>query len=462
MDDGTAVRGVVTDQAPARHAANAAALEKDLQWLSQVIEARVRRGQGSSTGKDIWDIPAPRFNGEESLYSSFLRHYEMSAEERLAVLLALAPHVRPETLDGLFHANEQLGRGHTEFGGIQGRMHGGFLPTGETLLFLLAGNDLTRRFACQRIFDRDHFFARHNILRLETAPAGEPMMSGQLVLADEIVDFVTGGELRKPDFSRDFPAKLITTEMSWEDLVLAPGTLDQIKELEAWIKFEPVLMNDWGLERRLRPGYRCLFHGPPGTGKTLTATVIGKRLNLDVYRVALSSVISKYIGETEKNLERIFGRAENMRCILFFDEADALFGKRTTVSDAHDRYANQEVSYLLQRIEDFAGVVILASNFIGNMDEAFMRRFQAAVHFPMPNVEERHRLWRDSLSKKCLLEKGLKLDELSCRYELSGGAIMNVVRYASLMALAEGSNVIRHCELMNGIRRELQKDGKTI
>jgi SpoVK/Ycf46/Vps4 family AAA+-type ATPase len=182
----------------------------------------------------------------------------------------------------------------------------------------------------------------------------------------------------------------------------------------------------------------------------------------DVYRIALSGVVSKYVGETEKNLERIFARAENMNCVLFFDEADALFGKRTNVSDAHDRYANQEVSYLLQRIEDYSGVVVLASNFIGNMDESFMRRFQAIVHFPMPNEAERLRLWTDSFSKQSTLEPGFRLKDLAARYELSGGAIMNVVRYASLMALEAGSNVISERDVLNGIRREMQKEGKSL
>jgi hypothetical protein len=441
--------------------ANAAALEREFAWLAAAIHAALDRTAGSPSPAIAADDP-PALDGDRSMFASFVRHYDMSAAERLAVLLALAPHVRPQTLDPLFAIDAGTARGHTEAGGIQGRMHGGFLPTGETALFLIAGGDLRRRIEAQRLFDRDHYFARHGILRLEQPSAFEPALSGQLVLADEMVDFLTRGELRKPDFSRDFPARLIRTEMEWEDLVLPPDTQEEIRELEAWIRYEHVLMNQWTIGRRLRPGYRCLFHGPSGTGKTLTAALIGKRLGRDVYRIALSSVVSKYIGETEKNLERIFGRAENMNCILFFDEADALFGKRTTVSDAHDRYANQEVSYLLQRVEDFAGVVILASNFIGNIDDAFMRRFQAVVHFPMPNAAERLRLWRASFAEALPLGAPADLDDISQRYEMSGGAIMNVVRYASLMTLAAGREQIASAYILAGIRRELHKDGKTL
>jgi SpoVK/Ycf46/Vps4 family AAA+-type ATPase len=205
-----------------------------------------------------------------------------------------------------------------------------------------------------------------------------------------------------------------------------------------------------------------LFHGVSGTGKTLTASMIGQRTDKDVFRIDLSSVVSKYIGETEKNLEKIFDKAGHMDCILFFDEADALFGKRTNISDAHDRYANQEVSYLLQRIEEYPGLVILASNFKSNMDDAFLRRFQSIIHFPMPDATERLRLWEQSFSEKSKLAKDVDLDEISKKYKLSGGSIVNVVRYASLMTIARNSNEIQNLDIIKGIRREFQKEGKTI
>ncbi len=443
--------------------ANAATLERELDWFANVLQTRVNLYLAlESRWPSIRAVEPPELNRDESIYATFVQHYGMEFEERLVILLALAPHVRPQLLDGLFLSNQDLQRGRTEFGGIQGRMHGGFLPTGETALFLVAGTDLERRLLGQRLFDRDHFFARHNIVKLETAPLGEPVLSGQLVLSREIVDFLTRGELRKPDYSQEFPAKLVTSEMEWDELVLSSTTLDQLKELEAWIRHSETLMGEWALGRRLLPGYKSLFYGPPGTGKTITATLLGKRVGKDVYRIALSTVVSKYIGETEKNLERIFDRAENMDCILFFDEADALFGKRTSVSDAHDRYANQEVSYLLQRIEEFTGIVILASNFRSNLDDAFMRRFQAVVHFPMPNSVERKRLWSGAFSGESQLEHPGLLDEISEKYELSGGAILNAVRFASLMAIEAGSKVIQRGDLLKGIRRELQKEGKTL
>jgi len=150
----------------------------------------------------------------------------------------------------------------------------------------------------------------------------------------------------------NFPAEFITTELTDEDLVLSPVARYQINELENWVKYQDTLMNTWNMKRRLKPGYRSLFHGLPGTGKTLTAMIVGKNTGRDVFRIELSMVVSKYISETEKNLSLLFKRANNKDWILFFDEADALFGKRTNVRDAHDKYANQEVAYLLQRIEN--------------------------------------------------------------------------------------------------------------
>ncbi|TRY29845.1 ATP-binding protein [Aliiglaciecola sp. M165] len=443
-------------------ASNAKTLDQELNWFSAMLMARIE-DRTKETITDIeTDIQPPDLDPNDSIYGNFIHHYQMTIAERLLIVLVLTPHVRPELLDILFMLNTTNQRGFTEFGGVQGKLHSGFLPTGETAMFLLAGANLHARFEYLALFERDHFFAKHNIITLEPAPSGEPKLSGQLTISNEIVDYLTKGELNKPDFSQDFPAKLIETEMEWDDLVLPTTTREQLSELIMWMKHQQKLMEEWGLAKRLKPGYKTLFYGPPGTGKTLTATLLGKKLQRDVYRIALSSVVSKYIGETEKNLDKIFAAAEKMDCILFFDEADALFGKRTNVSDAHDRYANQEVSYLLQRIEDFPGVVILASNFSHNIDDAFMRRFQAVVYFPMPNKEERKRLWQGALSMLSHLEMKWDVTVLADRYELAGGSIMNVVRYAALVTMENEAKDLKFEDLVTGVRRELTKEGKTL
>lgn len=210
----------------------------------------------------------------------------------------------------------------------------------------------------------------------------------------------------------------------------------------------------------LKPGYRALFHGPSGTGKTLTASLLGKHTGRDVYRIDLSQVVSKFIGETEKNLARIFTKAEDRNWILFFDEADALFGKRTSVRDAHDRYANQEVSYLLQRIESFDGLVILASNLRNNIDEAFLRRFQSVIHFPKPTAAERLKMWQRMLPEQATLPDSLNLPALCKRHELTGAAIAGIIQYACLQALDRGGTELDLRDIELAIAREYEKEGR--
>ena len=212
---------------------------------------------------------------------------------------------------------------------------------------------------------------------------------------------------------------------------------------------------------KLRPGYRALFHGPPGTGKTLTAGLIGKATGKDVFRVDLSMVVSKYIGETEKNLSNLFDRAENKNWILFFDESDALFGKRTEIRDAHDKYANQEVSYLLQRIENFNGLTILATNFKANQDDAYTRRIQTKIYFGMPKAPERLRLWQNAFPPQVDVST-LDFHQLATQFELSGANIMNIVQFVCLQLLDLDSHSATLKLLQQAIYREYSKEGKLI
>lgn len=458
MDEDSNIRYMVTDLSYR----NAATLNIELDWFFMLLDTRLKLHFGQECDySDIFDINPPEFGKEESMYANFINHYDMTFTERAVFVLSLVPHIKPQLLDVFLSRNGTSSRHFTEFGGRNGHSFSGFLPTGETALFLLAGDDLQKRLSFYYLFEADHFFAQHNILKLERPGENEPELNGFLSLSREITDLVTTGNIRKPVFGLDFPAKKIEAGLDWDDLVLDPYTMEQVLEIKTWIEYGDVLLNNLGLTKKLKPGYRSLFYGPPGTGKTLTASLLGKVTDRDVYRIDLSMVVSKYIGETEKNLENIFRKAEHKEWILFFDEADALFGKRTNINDAHDRFANQEVSYLLQRVEDYAGVVILASNQRSNLDEAFTRRFQSIIHFPMPKQSDRLRLWKNAFSDKTPLEEMVDLQEISAEYELSGGAIMNVVRYATLMTLKKESRVISLNDILEGIRKELRKEGRT-
>jgi len=443
---------------------NARDLERELEWFARVLDARIKHHLGGvGDPGDPLRIAPPSLEGSESPWARFLREHRVPPATRLVILLALIPHLRPQLLDVLLVRNELTGRGCTEFGGVQAAGgHGGFLPTGETAAFLLAGDDLAARFQMMRLFDGDQLLAREHVVTLSPLSAVEPPLGGVLLLAREALHRFTTGVERKPTFSAEFPARLVQTELAWSDLVLPQSTRDQLEEIRSWILHGPELLGDWEMRHKLRPGFTVLFHGAPGTGKTLSACLIGKHAGCDVYKVDLSLIVSKYIGETEKNLARIFDLAEHRRWILFFDEADALFGKRTRVDDAHDRFANQEVSFLLQRVEEFDGVIILASNQRSNIDDAFLRRFHSVVYFPMPRPAERLRIWREAFSRKAELEPSIELERIAERHELAGGTIMNVVRYASLMALSRGERRIALDDLDEGIRRELLKEGRVV
>ena len=386
---------------------------------------------------------------------------DITFSERVVVMLALMPHASPQSLDIFFVQNKNFDRQYTEFGGWKGLSHGGFLPTGETASFILAGEDMERKKEVIRMFQKDHWFYAQNILRLEGAGEGEPFLSGQLRPSEEFLSHVLLDREYKPDYNIGFPAKRINTPLEWEDMILDYATLEALEEINTWIAAHRTVMETWGLSRFLKAGYRSLFYGPPGTGKTLAATLLGKKNGMDVYRVDLSMIVSKYIGETEKNLARVFDMAENRNWILFFDEADALFGKRTTTNTSNDRHANQEVAYLLQRIEDFPGTIILATNLKSNIDEAFSRRFQSVVYFPMPDEELRRSLWLGMLPAKWLKNGKEDLTEeliaLAAKEELSGGSITNVVRRCALRLIMSGKETLDARMLKEALEKEKSK-----
>ncbi len=449
--------------------ANAATLEQELTWFNAVLDTRIALyfehaqaiSDSESSYESIEDIAAPDLSEDASPYAELVKEAALNFDERLLLILTLIPHVRPDMLDLLFTRNKNFDRGFTQFGGWKGQSHGGFLPTCETAAFVIAGSDLAKRFVLVRYLEGESELVKRRVVTLEHQSNGEPFMSAALRMNGEYLDRLTTGIYQKPDYSMNFPAKLINTPLSWEDLVLPVEVMIEIETITTWIKNSNTIMNEWGLNKVIKPGYRSLFYGPPGTGKTLTASLIGRAVGADVYRIDLSMVVSKYIGETEKNLANVFDQAESKNWILFFDEADALFGKRTQASNSNDRYANQEISYLLQRVEDFPGVVILASNIKANIDEAFSRRFQSAVYFPMPDTEHRLLLWKRILGNTRNLDMDISLESLAEDYELSGGAITNVVRFGAINTLQMNRTQICQEDLIEGVTKELRKEGKT-
>ncbi|WDF61741.1 ATP-binding protein [Flavobacterium sp. KACC 22758] len=390
----------------------------------------------------------------------FIIENNLTEIDILILGLALVPHVKPDFLSSIIAEYLPNGGELPEFGGIKTKNHRGILPTGETAQFLIAGNDLDNRILFYNYLHNQSFLYQKGIIKIDSVPNGEPKLSGLLILEDEYIEKFITGKILKPQLSSVFPAQLIETQLDWNDLVLNSNTLNQIKEIETWLKFNEILFNDWNMKSKIKPGFRVMFYGAPGTGKTLTVSLLGKYTKRDVYRIDLSMIISKYIGETEKNLSSLFDKASDKDWILFFDEADAIFGKRTNVRDAHDKYANQEVSYLLQRIENHPGLVILASNFKTNIDAAFTRRFQSIIEFEVPSYGERLQLWQNNLPKGIKIAEDVNLNELSKKYDITGANIVNIIQYACLRTLEDKNESINLNHLLQGIKKEYAKEGK--
>lgn len=247
---------------------------------------------------------------------------------------------------------------------------------------------------------------------------------------------------------------------TWADIVLPADQMAQLREITNQVKYQNKVYGNWGFDRKLSlgKGLTVLFHGPPGTGKTMAAGIMANELQLDLYKIDLSTVVSKYIGETEKNLSKIFKEAETSNAILFFDEADALFGKRSEVKDAHDRYANIEIAYLLQKMEEYEGITILATNLMQNVDEAFVRRIRFIVEFPFPKEAYRLRIWQVIWPNDTPLSAEVDYDYMAEQFEVAGGNIRNIALNASFYAAGDGQLVtMKH--LIQATKRELQKMG---
>lgn len=258
-------------------------------------------------------------------------------------------------------------------------------------------------------------------------------------------------------------ATLIKPIYSWRDIILPKEQIKELEDASNQVKYKHIVLNQWGFDAKLSygKGLSVMFAGPPGTGKTMAAQVIAKEVNMEIYKIDLSQVVSKYIGETEKNLKEIFDEAKNSNTILFFDETDAILGKRSDVKDSNDRYSNLEISFLLQKMEEHTGVTILATNHLQNIDEAFIRRINFIIHFPFPDPENRKKIWEMIFPDKTPLEDDIDFDYLARKFEISGGNIKNIALSAAFLAASENSYVGMY-HILTALKHELRKQGKIL
>ncbi|WP_326642234.1 ATP-binding protein [Streptosporangium sp. NBC_01755] len=389
-------------------------------------------------------IPGTGAYAGDGPLATLVRQCPLSAAEALTVVAAVAPEIDEKFAVYYSLLSDRPGVAHL---------------TGEVVRTLTA-RTFPGRLAASELLGPHGRLRGMRLIEMDAVDAG-PLV-GQVRPHRDLVALLTGGTRAEPELSAGFPATRLQTAHTMADLIVSAEARRQLTAALDRIRHAGRVLDDWGFARR-HDGVRgtlILFHGPPGTGKSMAAAVLARTAGRPAYRVDLAALVSKYIGETEKNLAGVFDRAEEEDCILVFDEADAVFGRRTEVSDARDRYANQEVSYLLQRVERHRGVVILTTNLLGNLDSAFARRIDLQVEFPAPGVAERLALWRAVLPAALPVADGVDFAGLAERYALTGAEIRDAALDAAYLAAANGQ-VVTAGYLVSGIRAAFAKSGRT-
>ncbi|QCK14820.1 ATP-binding protein [Mangrovivirga cuniculi] len=433
-------------------ALNISAFSKVESWVKKVMHSRLSELKDNKSPREFKDLCEIPEIPENSSWHQLVDEFDTSIAELFMISVVFTSQFQPFSLLPLW-SNEKL---NYWAGGGKVKDQATISPTIRTILFLLAGFDGVKRalYLNQLIDSR---LIKEQVLHVSRAET-ETFENGILRISDEHYCSLMTGKKPVIKVSADFPATLLTTNKTFSDLVLKDNTKEQLNSLINYVKYSNELYENADFTKKVKRGYVAMLYGPPGTGKTLTASVLGKELDTPVYAVDLSRVVSKYIGETEKNLEKIFDRLESKECILFFDEADALFGKRTEVKDAKDRYANQEVAYLLQRIEKFPGLVLLASNFNQNLDIAFRRRILTSIFIPPPGKEEREFLWKQSIPSGFKFEEGHGAQYLAETYQLTGANISNIIKLACLEAKSNSTNTLTLHVLSKYVKAEQAKE----
>ena len=438
--------------------------EKELQWFLTLLRFRIKTiGQPQNDGAlDLLNrMPMAKTIGGS--YADVLEGNSASVADRLLLFVTLLPRLSPEVLNEvLIDKDHRYMLHYPQFGGYIDKHYLKYKPTLQTVLYLLSGKDQRLFLRTFRYFRDQSTLIKNQIVHVEAAGLNDDsgdILTHSIKISDEYFHNLVTGEPPVPTFGSEFPASKISTLLTWNELILPVNVQKKVRRLVKWIKHKDVLFES--TDGKVSPGFPVLFYGPSGTGKTLTAKLLGKELEQPVFRVDLSMVVSKYIGETEKALSRLFSKAEGRNWILFFDEADVLFGKRTDISNANDKYANMEVAYLLQRIEEFDGLVILASNLKDNMDKALIRRFQVMVEFPRPTEQEQLKLWKSLLPSGYTYATDIQLAKY-ITYNLTGGNVSNIIKHACLECIDKGIAILDHDLVHSLIREELEKTSRTI
>ncbi len=430
-------------------------LWEELAWLGNIWQSRFNNS--SLSWEEISNASLAPAHDENDLFSQILIENKLDSSSRAILALTISAELDPHQLILTNDINEEVLQ---LAGGARVSHIPYLLPTAQTACFLIGGVNAKDRFETLKLLGDQQTLVKEKLIVCHKED-DLPLLAARMGIHPNLMASLLSGKESEVYLPPGFPAQQLTSKLAWSDLIIDEATKQQIEQLIDWVSHREALKNIPGLSKHLKPGYKCLFHGESGTGKTLAATLIGKLTGKPVFRIDLSMISSKYVGETEKNLAQVFSEAENKDWILFFDEADALFGKRSATKDAHDRYANQEVSYLLQRVEEYEGLVILSSNFKTNIDSAFTRRFKQLIPFKAPKTEERRLFWKSNIPTNFTIDEDKVIEELAQRAPLTGAGIINAIEYACLYAAKRGEQELHYQDLVEGARQELLKQGKS-
>lgn len=437
---------------PSGNPSNIECITGELNWLSLRIK-NVLEDKASIF------LPLPPLD-PQAAYGTLVTEHGLTDTDRVLLNLAFAATFSPETLAPLAHvASDKEKSIYT--GGFFREGDPLFFPTVRTALFLLAGQDAeTRSYYASYFHGRQRVFTS-SVVIASPREDSSVFLNYELIFNDQFLATILQGEPARLDGDHGFPARRSKRTHSLAEVVLAEKTKLEIEKLR---RFTRHMKKVWEINthNRYRNNFICIFSGEPGTGKSHTAEAVGNEFKLPVYKVNFAQMVSKYIGETEKNLEKVFDRFDRQPCILFFDEAESIFSKRTEVKDSHDQHANNMQSYLLQKIEEFTGIVILATN-VQNLsqyfDKAFQRRIRLIATFDFPDYTERQKLWAQSLEEPYRFEEGLT-ERLAKHYQLTGGSVYNIVSDAVLEAMDRDTSIITFEIIEPAMKDEFKKTGR--
>lgn len=439
-------------------------LESEYTWLSALIDLRSKELDHKIVASDIFSLDfIPKKPTGDEVYSLHATKHNWSIQDRVLVLLSCASQFEPALLRNLIHYTQS--KQELEFTEQFKTTTDAGQATFQLALWLLEGANIKAWYKHYDLLNLDYPLFKHTVLDNsvfnEESNRQVNVLDYPLKITHQFFIYLITGLPYEPKYSTSFPASKLETSYSREDLLLNDKTTLELNESIAWMKKVDQLKNVADTQGEIK-GYKSLFYGPPGTGKTMAVRVIGKELGKTVYKIDISKVVSKYVGETEKNLKAVFDLAENRDWVLFFDEGDALFGKRSSTKSSQDRYANQEVAYLLQRMEDYPGILLLATNNSSNLDDAFKRRFHSFIYFGKPDHNTRLALWQKAYSGTYQLQYPEILTHYAQKYELSGAEIINIKHFSIVRAMTKNRTHVLEEELRRGLELELAKYNKVL